>query len=393
MIKIYETDSYKRECESTVTSCFEDGVNIFITLDQSIFFPEEGGQYADTGLLILPGKEIKLSGGQIKDGIVRYQISEPIKEGTVVKCVLDWDKRFMRMQQHSAEHIASGRVKALLGFDNVGFHLSDDSEVTFDAGGQITPEQAYMIEAAANEIIRKNMKITVSFPSEDELKSIPYRSKTDIDGQVRLVTIGSGDDIADICACCAPHVAHTGEIGILIFTRVQKYKNATRISMLAGERAYAYIRENLNILTRISGGLTTSADKVEAVLLKQQSEIAELKARLATALEEKLKKAMDEAKGKSVSIFLDDEISGGALNRAFEYGLLHHDEIIVFIKKENGFRYRLAGKNSVRHIQAKMEEGLNAKGGGRDTDISGQLPANRKEIESFLIKTGFTEEQ
>ena len=66
---------------------------------------------------------------------------------------------------------------------------------------------------------------------------------------------------------------------------------------------------------------------------------------------------------------------------------------IVFIKKENGFRYRLAGKSSVRHIQAQMEEGLNAKGGGRDTDISGQLPANRKEIESFLIKTGFTEEQ
>ena len=393
MIKIYETDSYKRECESTVTSCFEDRGNIFITLDQSIFFPEEGGQYADTGLLILPRKEIKLSGGQIKDGIVRYQISEPIKEGTVVKCVLDWDKRFMRMQQHSAEHIASGRVKALLGFDNVGFHLSDDSEVTFDAGGQITPEQAYMIEAAANRIICKNMEISVSFPGKDELAAIPYRSKTDIEGQVRLVTIGSGDDIADICACCAPHVAHTGEIGILIFTRVQKYKNATRISMLAGERAYAYIRENLNILTRIAGGLTTSADKVEAVLLKQQSEIAELKARLATALEEKLKKAMDEAKGKSVSIFLDDEISGGALNRAFEYGLLHHDEIIVFIKKENGFRYRLAGKNSVRHIQAKMEEGLNAKGGGRDTDISGQLPANRKEIESFLIKTGFTEEQ
>ena len=393
MIKIYETDSYKRECESTVTSCFEDGGNIFITLDQSIFFPEEGGQYADTGLLILPRKEIKLSGGQIKDGIVRYQISEPIKEGTVVKCVLDWDKRFMRMQQHSAEHIASGRVKALLGFDNVGFHLSDDSEVTFDAGGQITPEQAYMIEAAANRIICKNMEISVSFPGKDELAAIPYRSKTDIEGQVRLVTIGSGDDIADICACCAPHVAHTGEIGILIFTRVQKYKNATRISMLAGERAYAYIRENLNILTRIAGGLTTSVDKVEAVLLKQQSEIAELKARLATALEEKLKKAMDEAKGKSVSIFLDDEISGGALKRAFEYGLLHHDEIIVFIKKENGFRYRLAGKNSVRHIQAKMEEGLNAKGGGRDTDISGQLPANRKEIESFLIKTGFTEEQ
>ena len=393
MIKIYETDSYKRECESTVTSCFEDRGNIFITLDQSIFFPEEGGQYADTGLLILPRKEIKLTGGQIKDGIVRYQISEPIKEGTVVKCVLDWDKRFMRMQQHSAEHIASGRVKALLGFDNVGFHLSDDSEVTFDAGGQITPEQAYMIEAAANRIICKNMEISVSFPGKDELAAIPYRSKTDIEGQVRLVTIGLGDDIADICACCAPHVAHTGEIGILIFTRVQKYKNATRISMLAGERAYAYIRENLNILTRIAGGLTTSADKVEAVLLKQQSEIAELKARLATALEEKLKKAMDEAKGKSVSIFIDDEISGGALNRAFEYGLLHHDEIIVFIKKENGFRYRLAGKNSVRHIQAKMEEGLNAKGGGRDTDISGQLPANRKEIESFLIKTGFTEEQ
>ena len=393
MIKIYETDSYKRECEARVTSCECDGKNFFITLDQSIFFPEEGGQYADTGLLITDGEEIKLLDGQIKDGIVRYQVSESIKEGTVVKCVLDWDKRFTRMQQHSAEHIASGRVKALLGFDNVGFHLSDDSEVTFDAGGQITPEQAYMIEAAANRIICKNMEISVSFPAKDELESIPYRSKTGIEGPVRLVTIGSGDDIADICACCAPHVAHTGEIGILIFTRVQKYKNATRISMLAGERAYDYIRENLNILTRIAGGLTTSADKVEAVLLKQQSEITEHKARLATALEEKLKKAMDEAKGKSVSIFLDDEISGGALNRAFEYGLLHHDEIVVFIKKENGFRYRLAGKNSVRHIQAKMEEGLNAKGGGRDTDISGQLPANRKEIESFLIKTGFTEEQ
>ena len=124
------------------------------------------------------------------------------------------------------EHILSGLIHELYGLDNVGFHLGA-LDVTMDVNAPLTREQLDRVEDLANEIIYKNVEITTEFPSPDELKSMSYRSKLDIYENVRIVKIG---DI-DSCACCAPHVSRTGEIGLIKILNSESHRGGVRIYM------------------------------------------------------------------------------------------------------------------------------------------------------------------
>ena len=227
-IKLYDENAYNTEFTATVTSCVLDEKrdNTFIvTLDKTLFFPEEGGQTPDRGVIVklseddiekLKGKDsdflkdfpaINVLDVQIKDEVIYHYLDKELPEGTPVYGVIDWQHRFSNMQQHSGEHIFSGIVNSRFGYDNVGFHLSD-SIVTMDYSGPLTEEELADIEKSVNLAIYENREIRAWYPSPDELADINYRSKKELTGAVRIVEV----DGYDICACCAPHVKRTGEI-------------------------------------------------------------------------------------------------------------------------------------------------------------------------------------
>ena len=160
---------------------------------QSILFPEEGGQHADTGILEMNEngqiKQVKVLDGQIINGEVVYEVSNAIKENTAVLCKLDWAHRFDKMQNHSGEHILSGLIHNTFGFNNIGFHLSDDGPVTLVCDGVLTKEQVSELELETNKIIYANLPIVDTYPTKEELETISYRSKIEIDGQVRLTKV------------------------------------------------------------------------------------------------------------------------------------------------------------------------------------------------------------
>lgn len=199
--KLYENDSYMKKFTAVVLNCIPDGDYFQVVTDKSAFFPEGGGQNADTGFL----GDARVLDVQEKDGIVYHKTDRPLEPGTDVEGEIDWEKRFSNMQQHSGEHIVSGIVHRKYGYDNVGFHLGDEN-VTLDFNGPLTKEDLSQIERDANRAVFENRAITVSYPSKDALALLTYRSKIEIDGQVRIVTV----DGYDVCACCAPHVARTG---------------------------------------------------------------------------------------------------------------------------------------------------------------------------------------
>ncbi|MBR3634851.1 MAG: alanyl-tRNA editing protein, partial [Lachnospiraceae bacterium] len=109
--KIYERDSYKTELSTVVTDCFEENGKVYIKLKETIFFPEEGGQYADKGSLTFDNMTINVINGELigsaseSETDIRYEVDKKIEVGTAVLCKLDWDTRFDRMQNHSGEHI------------------------------------------------------------------------------------------------------------------------------------------------------------------------------------------------------------------------------------------------------------------------------------------------
>ena len=250
--KVYERQSYLEELETTVTeSTCEEG-QFYVKLKETVLFPEEGGQYSDTGFLLYGDKKVSVLKGELIGNAsegetdIRYAVDSEIPAGSSVRCVLDWKTRFSRMQNHSGEHIVSGLIHNLYGYNNIGFHLSDYEPVTLTVDGKLSAEQIREIEIKANETVWQNLPITDSYPSKEELSSIDYRSKIEIAGQVRLITIGDPASPLDICACCAPHVATTGSIGIIKVISFASVKGGTQVSILCGARALEFMKETLS---------------------------------------------------------------------------------------------------------------------------------------------------
>ena len=386
MNKLYETNSYMTECTATITSLEHVDGEYYVTLSDSIFFPEEGGQYADRGFLIYNGEKVRLLGG-IFGADNKYKLERAIPAGTEVKCELDWDIRYDRMQNHSGEHLLTGVIHNVFGYNNVGFHLSDEGPVTLDLSGPMTYEQVIELEKVANSYIYANIPIKDSYPSKEELASIDYRSKIEIEGQVRLITIGDDQETVDVCACCAPHVKTTGEIGIIKVISVINWKGGVRISMLAGRRALEYINHEHDIIRSLTGLLTTSQDNLCNQVSAHMQEINELKGKLAQALE---KGVLDRINESGVQfVFLDGDFPATSMRNIYNV-LTEKNEGFVGVfagDDENGYRY-FAGSASLdsRIIANKLKEEFDAKGGGKPEMVQGQVSASEEALRNALSK-------
>ena len=251
-IRLFDQDSYVQAFDATVLACEQQETGFAVVLDRTAFFPEEGGQSADSGTL---------GGAQVldvqeKDGVITHLTDAPLQIGVTVHGQLDFEARYQKMQIHSGEHIVSGLMHRKYGYNNVGFHLG--GEITMDFDGELSREQLDEIEDEANRIIYENVAITAEYPSSAVLAATEYRSKLDLSENVRLVTIGE----YDVCACCAPHVARTGEIGLIKLLDAVRYKGGMRIHFLAGSAALAHYRKTWQDVAAISVMLSVKQSEV-----------------------------------------------------------------------------------------------------------------------------------
>lgn len=387
MVKLYEKQSYLSECEAVVTDCFTKDGFVYVRLDRTIFFPEEGGQYADLGELVYgDNTSVGLLGGEVtdksgKDIIYRVESEVPVGE---VKCILNWDPRYERMQNHSGEHVLTGTIHNEFGYDNVGFHLSDDGPVTLDMNGVLTWEEVMEMERKANEVIYNNLPITDSYPTGAELANLPYRSKIEIEGQVRLITIGDRDNPIDVCACCAPHVKTTGEIGIIKVISMVNWKGGVRISMLAGRRALRYINDRFDIIRSVTERLTTSFDNVPDIIDGYKKEIGESKAlinKTYVSLAEKICSASG-----SPFVFFDSDCPMSAMKNILSTLINMTDGYAgVFVGEDGSYRYMIGSKDKDSRIVASLlKEKLDARGGGKSDSVQGQVASCKEDIEKVL---------
>ena len=387
MVKLYEKQSYLSECEAVVTDCFTKDGFVYVRLDRTIFFPEEGGQYADLGELVYgDNTSVRLLGGEVtdksgKDIIYRVESEVPVGE---VKCILNWDLRYERMQNHSGEHVLTGTIHNEFGYDNVGFHLSDDGPVTLDMNGVLTWEEVMEMERKANEVIYNNLPITDSYPTGAELANLSYRSKIEIEGQVRLITIGDKDNPIDVCACCAPHVKTTGEIGIIKVISMVNWKGGVRISMLAGRRALRYINDRFDIIRSVTERLTTSFDNVSDIIDGYKKEIGESKAlinKTYVSLAEKICSASG-----SPFVFFDSDCPMSAMKNILSTLINMTDGYAgVFVGEDGSYRYMIGSKDKDSRIVASLlKEKLDARGGGKSDSVQGQVASCKEDIEKVL---------
>ena len=393
-IKLYDRDAYATEFEADIISCepnMADDKQLDIILNQTLFFPEEGGQSPDMGIL----GGYRVVDVQIKNGVITHTVDtsagdccEVEKEaelaaGVHVQGKLDWQHRFYNMQQHSGEHIFSGIVHSRFGFENVGFHLSD-SVVTMDFSGVISPEDIAEVEHEVNVAISKNIPIEVTYPSRDELAQLEYRSKIEIEGQVRIVTVPG----YDVCACCAPHVKRTGEIGMLKVMNYQNYKGGVRVSILCGFRALEAFRQKCDIISELMGIFTTNQEAIVDNVIKLKAVNQSLKSELGTAKSALLDyKVAELPTDTDNAVLFEGGIDTNTARNCVNALVEKYSGFSAFFmgNDEEGYSFIIGSKNAdCNTVAAALRNKLGARGGGKPVMVQGSVKAAKSEIEEVL---------
>ena len=379
--RLYDADSHLFSFEATVLRCRQEKDRYLIVLDQTAFFPEGGGQPGDIGTL----GEARVLDTHEKNGELLHYCDLPLQPGARVAGQVDRETRLQRMQNHSGEHIFSGTAHRLYDCTNVGFHMGE-KEVTLDFDRELNAEEVRTLERLANEAVRDNIPVRVFFPTAEELASLDYRSKKELTGAVRIVEIPG----VDRCACCAPHVNRTGEIGIIKVLSFERHRGGTRLTILCGMQALEDYRKKQQSVTEISAMLSAKRDAVSPAVqrvLQERDALKEKSAALAMELVAFKAAQQPETEG-NLCLFEDfpDEIAARELvNLLMEKcgGLA----AVFFPGSEDGtLRYIIGSRHvDLRKAGKTLNAGIGGRGGGRPEMIQGSASGSRNEIREFVL--------
>lgn len=380
MIKLYDLDAYTKEFSAKVLLCEKDSSgNYRIILDQTAFFPTAGGQTCDTGFI----ENEEVLDVKIEDETVIHILKNPILEGEKVNCKIDWDVRFRKMQHHSAEHIVSGLANTLFGFKNVGFHLSD-KEVTIDYDKELTESQLLFLEQKANEAVWDNLEIDARYPEREELSKIPYRAKLDLTENVRIVTIPG----IDICACCAPHVKQTGEIGVIHLKDMMRHRGGVRIRMICGRDALLDYQEKAKSVLSISNLLSAKQDEVFEATDNLLSQIADKNRKISELSKNIALLKAETIKGTRGNICIFEESADSDTLRLLANLVKKKTKKMCCVlsgSDDSGYSYVIASENvNLRELSRDINTALSGRGGGREDMIQGSFSAQKQEIENYF---------
>lgn len=388
MEKLYYRIPYVKVFDAVVTGCTEgklktgnsaySGLTAVyeVTLDQTGFYPEGGGQPSDTG--ILGGRRVLEV--HEKQGEILHYMDGPLEVGSQVRGEIDWDRRYSNMQQHTGEHLLSGLIHHHYGYDNVGFHMGEH-EVTVDFNGPLTMEQLLEVEQEANRLIYENLPVNQLYPAEEELHRIDYRSKKELTGQVRIVEIPGGDT----CACCGTHVERTGEIGLIKVLGMINYKGGVRLTMLCGGRALKDYEKKQNQVTGISNLLSAKPDAIVDAVERIKRENADKDYQIAQLYQRLFQEKANQLPSKDDFLYLFEEGLTPVLLRNYCTMLYEQKKgkvVLVCSGQDGRIQYALGSAvEDMRTLSRQLNEQFHGKGGGSALMAQGTWETSRQAVE------------
>ena len=377
--KLYYKSAYIKEFDAKVVSCEQTEKGFCIVLDKTAFYPEGGGQPCDLGTI----NGIKVTDVQEKGEDVVHYTKEEIAVGEKVHGIIDWERRFDLMVQHSGEHLVSGFINRRFGYNNVGFHIGGEM-ITIDLDGEITKDELREIEAQTNDYIWENHKAEILYPSPEELKEMQYRSKKELTGEVRIVRFPDGDT----CACCGTHVETTSEIGFVKLISVQKFHEGVRIEMLSGKRAYEYIAKAVDENSKISALLSAKVFETSAAVERLLDENQQLKIKLSAAENNAISIIADKYKGIETTTLINQPNFTPDNVRKLAAALIEQNSGMCCVfsgDDENGYKYAVAQKDGdLKALVKEMNTALSGRGGGKPFFAQGSVNAKWADIEEFF---------
>lgn len=384
--RFYEADAYRKEAASVITAARPlEGGGGLVALAGTVFYPEGGGQPADRGVLALPGGvRLAVTDVHEKEGVIWHTVETLPPEavpGTPVEEQIDWAWRFDKMQQHTGEHILSGTLHRLFGAENVGFHIGSEA-VRMDTSIPLTPGQLRQAETEANRFVWQDLPVQIFYPTPAELAGMTYRSKKEIAGQVRIVSIPG----ADVCTCCGTHTAATGQVGLIKIVSAERYKGGMRLAVLCGARALAEMQAMQARQGEIVAELSAKPAETANAVRRVHAELAALKYTqygLCTQLFDALAAAV--VPGQD-AVFTVPGLDPDGLHRlAVRLTEATGGLCAALTPTEKGCGYCLARREGdVRPLTKALNAACSGRGGGKPGICQGSCAAPPEAVEGFL---------
>jgi alanyl-tRNA synthetase len=257
--RLYFADPYRTRFSAHVVARATRDGRPAVALDQSAFYPEGGGQPADTGVL----GDVAVLDVQAADGLVWHTLAAPL-ETDAVQGEIDWARRFDHMQQHHGQHLLSAAFEHLFGLRTISFHLGAAASTIDLAAQALTAEQAAAAEDLTNQVIWEDRPVLARFVSAEELAELPLRKPPAVDGPVRVVSVPDFDH----SACGGTHPRATGGVGLTHLRRWERRGDVVRVEFLCGGRALRDLRWKNAALGRMATALSVGADEIEGAVAR-----------------------------------------------------------------------------------------------------------------------------
>ena len=378
--KLYYEDSHMDRFTAKVLSCEKTEKGFEVILDATAFYPEGGGQAADTGSL----NGIRVLDTRERGECVVHLCEAAVEPGTAVEGIIDYENRFQRMQQHSGEHIVSGIINRRYGYHNVGFHMGSDI-ITIDFDGVIPAEDLASLEAEANRAVWQNLKVKCWYPSEEALPQVFYRSKRALPWPVRIVEIPGFDS----CACCGTHVKATGEIGLIKLFTVMGFRGGTRMEMSCGSSALKLLNNAYEQNRQVSQAFSAKLEETGAAARRMNDVEAQLKYRIVGLEKRIFDRIAASFAGKGNVVHFEEGLENTAVrDLADAIADTCGGTAAVFSgSDEAGYAFCLVTRQGdLRQLGKDMTKALNGRGGGKPVFQQGRVQAKKAEIEAFFAQ-------
>ncbi|MFQ5812064.1 MAG: DHHA1 domain-containing protein [Anaerolineae bacterium] len=272
--RLYYLDPYRLEFEARVVEQTSVGAKPGVILESTCFYPTSGGQPHDEGHL---NDVPVINVFEREDKAIVHVLATELK-GDLVHGVIDWERRFDHMQQHTGQHILSQAFLQLLKAETVSFHLGKEASTIDVDKAPLAASQLDRVEDVANEIVFADRPVKTHLMAEEELAGLPLRKLPAVEMPIRIVEVKG----FDYSPCGGTHCQRTGEVGLIKITKVERRGQDTRVEFLCGGRALADYRgknRTVNELAnRFSVGAWELAEAVERLAEEGKSSQRELNA-------------------------------------------------------------------------------------------------------------------
>ena len=372
----YLKDPYLTSLPTRVTEVGELDGRPFVVLNDTIFYPEGGGQPADRGRL----GELSVVDVQKSDGHVRHFFDGPVPTvGASLEAELDWDRRFDHMQQHSGQHLLTAIADHLFGWNTTSFHLGAEvCDIELDTPS-VEQEQLDEIERFIGEVVREDRAISSRQVEPESLEASNIRSRglpPGHRGLVRIIDINGLDE----CACGGTHLRTTCELEAVKLLGTESIRGGTRLFWIAGRRVLQRLhRHELRNrrLREVLGAADEELPEVAELKIEQQKQARRRLQRLEQRWAQATAEALSSRKGPWVEAHFE-ETGAGPLGQIARSTVEKAPEIAVFLtaEDEKGAYFVLAkGEQSEvdpARIGPLVAEALDGRGGGKGAIFQGR---------------------